>query len=59
MRKIPYSKTATYKQIAEKIGRPKAARVVGLACRQNPNPFFIPCHRVVGRNGDPTGYRGG
>jgi methylated-DNA-[protein]-cysteine S-methyltransferase len=57
--KIPYGKTATYKQIAEKIGRPKAARAVGLACRRNPIPFFIPCHRVVGSDGDLTGYRGG
>jgi len=56
---IPYGETATYKQIAEKVGRPKAVRAVGLACKRNPLPLFIPCHRVVGSNGHLTGYRGG
>lgn len=57
--RIPYGETATYKQIAESIGRPKSARAVGLACNRNPIPIFIPCHRVVGSNGKLTGYRGG
>jgi methylated-DNA-[protein]-cysteine S-methyltransferase len=56
---IPYGETTTYKQIAEKIGRPKAVRAVGLACKRNPLPLFIPCHRVIGSNGHLTGYRGG
>jgi methylated-DNA-[protein]-cysteine S-methyltransferase len=57
--KIPYGETRTYKQVAEQIGRPKAARAVGLACNRNPLPIFIPCHRVIGSNGTLTGYRGG
>lgn len=56
---IPYGKTATYGEIAEKIGRPKAARAVGLANNRNPIPIFIPCHRVIGADGSLTGYRGG
>lgn len=57
--KIPYGKTATYKEIAEKLASPKAARAVGLANNRNPIPIFIPCHRVIGADGSLTGYRGG
>lgn len=56
---IPYSKTASYQDIAAKVGNPKAARAVGLANNRNPIPIFIPCHRVIGANGSLTGYRGG
>ena len=56
---IPYGVTATYRQIAEKVGKPKAARAVGFACKCNPIPIFIPCHRVIGSNGKLTGYAGG
>lgn len=56
---IPYGKTATYKDIAEKIGSPKAARAVGLANNRNPIPIIIPCHRVIGADGSLTGYAGG
>lgn len=56
---IPYGRTATYGEIAEKIGSPKAARAVGLANNRNPIPIFIPCHRVIGARGSLTGYRGG
>ncbi len=56
---IPYGKTASYKDIAEKVGKPKAARAVGLANNRNPIPIFIPCHRVIGADGSLTGYRGG
>lgn len=56
---IPYGHTYTYKQLAEKINRPKAARAVGLGCNRNPIPIFIPCHRVIGTNGNLTGYLGG
>jgi methylated-DNA-[protein]-cysteine S-methyltransferase len=56
---IPYGKTASYKDIALKIGNPNAARAVGLANNRNPIPIFIPCHRVIGTNGSLTGYRGG
>lgn len=56
---IPYGQTASYKEIAEKIGAPKAARAVGLANNRNPIPVFIPCHRVIGADGSLTGYAGG
>lgn len=56
---IPYGKTATYKEIAVKIGIPNAARAVGLANSRNPIPIFIPCHRVIGADGSLTGYSGG
>ena len=56
---IPFGQTMTYKQIANKIGRPKAARAVGLACNKNPLAIIIPCHRVVGSNRNLTGYAGG
>lgn len=44
---IPYGETITYKDLAVKIGRPKAVRAVGTACGKNPLPIIIPCHRVV------------
>ncbi len=56
---VPYGKTASYKQIAEKIGKPKATRAVGMANHKNPLPIFIPCHRIIGSNGQLTGYAGG
>lgn len=51
MRKIPRGQTRTYGEIATAIGRPKAVRAVGTACGVNPLPVFIPCHRVVAKNG--------
>ena len=57
--RIPYAQTRTYGQIAAEIGKPKAARAVGLACNKNPIWIVIPCHRVVGHNGHLTGYAGG
>lgn len=57
--KIPYGETATYGQIARKIGRPTAARAVGMANHQNPISVMIPCHRVVGTNGSLVGYAAG
>lgn len=56
---IPYGETATYGEIAEKIGCPKGFRAVGLANNRNPVAVFIPCHRVVGANGALTGFAGG
>ncbi len=56
---IPYGLTASYGQIARAIGRPTAARPVGLANNRNPIPIFIPCHRVIGANGALVGYGGG
>jgi methylated-DNA-[protein]-cysteine S-methyltransferase len=56
---VPYGETASYKQIAEKIGNPKAVRAVGMANNKNPLPIFIPCHRIIGSNGKLVGYAGG
>lgn len=59
LNKIPFGKTVSYKQIAENIGNPKAVRAVGLANNRNPVPIVIPCHRVIGANGNLVGYGGG
>lgn len=56
---IPYGETCCYGDIAKAIGRPKAQRAVGTANNRNPVPIIIPCHRVIGKNGDLTGYAGG
>ncbi len=57
--KIPYGVTWSYGELAERIGRPGAARAVGSANARNPLPIVIPCHRVIGSNGKLTGYYGG
>jgi methylated-DNA-[protein]-cysteine S-methyltransferase len=62
--KIPYGKTTTYGEIAEQFerenkGRHTSARAVGGAVGHNPISIMIPCHRVIGKNGNPTGYAGG
>lgn len=57
---IPFGQTITYGELARRIGRPsKDARAVGTATGQNPVCWIVPCHRVVGKNGAPTGYAGG
>ncbi|WP_415885195.1 methylated-DNA--[protein]-cysteine S-methyltransferase [Neptuniibacter sp. QD72_48] len=56
---IPYGKTCSYGEVAKKIGNPKAARAIGMANNRNPIPIIIPCHRVLGSNGNLTGYAGG
>lgn len=56
---IPYGETRSYKEIAEAIGNPKACRAVGMANNRNPISIVIPCHRVIGANGDLVGYGGG
>ena len=56
---IPYGKTCSYKEIAEKVGNVKACRAVGMANNKNPIAIFIPCHRVIGANGKLVGYAGG
>jgi AraC family transcriptional regulator of adaptative response/methylated-DNA-[protein]-cysteine methyltransferase len=56
---IPMGKLVTYSDIARKAGAPKAARAVGAAVGKNPISFVVPCHRVVGKNGDITGYHWG
>lgn len=59
LREIPRGVTWTYGQLAERIGRPRAVRAVGLANSQNPVAIIVPCHRVVGANSSLTGYAGG
>lgn len=59
MQKIPYGTTWSYKQEAEKLGRPKSVRAVANANGQNRISIIIPCHRVIGSNGTLTGYGGG
>lgn len=59
LQEIPYGTTATYGQIAARIGSPKASRAVGQANHDNPIPIIIPCHRVIGASGALTGYAGG
>ena len=57
--KIPYGETASYLEIARRIGNEKAVRAVGLANGQNPIPIIVPCHRVIGSDGSLTGFGGG
>ncbi|HEV7606896.1 MAG TPA: methylated-DNA--[protein]-cysteine S-methyltransferase [Steroidobacteraceae bacterium] len=59
LRTIPYGETRTYRQIAEQIGNPTAVRAVGAANGRNPISIIAPCHRVIGMNGDLTGFGGG
>ncbi|MFK0291163.1 methylated-DNA--[protein]-cysteine S-methyltransferase [Streptomyces sp. NPDC090442] len=56
---IPYGRTVSYGQLAERLGNPTASRAVGLANGRNPIGIVVPCHRVVGANGSLTGYGGG
>lgn len=57
--KIPYGETAGYGEIAAAIGKPKAARAVGMANHRNPLSIVVPCHRVIGADGKLVGYGGG
>lgn len=59
LEQIPYGETVSYADIAERIGQPKAVRAVGAANGRNPLPIVIPCHRVIGKSGDLTGFGGG
>lgn len=59
LRQIPYGQTASYQDIANTVGRPKAVRAVGAANGRNPLPIVIPCHRVIGSDGSLTGFGGG
>lgn len=56
---IPYGETKSYKDIAVAIGNPKAVRAVGGAVNKNPFSIIVPCHRVIGANGQMVGYNGG
>jgi methylated-DNA-[protein]-cysteine S-methyltransferase len=59
LREIPYGETASYGELARRIGHPTAARAVGLANARNPISIIVPCHRVIGADGTLTGYGGG
>ena len=56
---IPYGETASYGEIARRVGTPQGSRAVGLANGSNPIAIVVPCHRVIGSNGKLTGYGGG
>lgn len=56
---IPFGTTVSYKDVAEKIGKPKAVRAVANAIGKNPILVIIPCHRVIGSNGSLTGFSAG
>jgi len=53
---IPLGEVRSYKWVAQKAGKPGAARAVGQILKRNPYPLFIPCHRVVASNGNLGGY---
>jgi AraC family transcriptional regulator of adaptative response/methylated-DNA-[protein]-cysteine methyltransferase len=57
--KIPFGRLTTYSDLAARVARPNAARAVGAAVGKNPLCFVVPCHRVVGKSGDLTGYHWG
>lgn len=56
---IPWGTTETYGAIARRLGNPAASRAVGMANAKNPIAIFIPCHRLLGSDGDLRGYAGG
>ena len=57
--KIPFGQTTTYAKLAEQLGNPAAIRAVGTAIGANPLLIILPCHRIIGTNGQLTGYAGG
>ena len=59
LRRIPYGTTATYGEIAARLGDPRCVRAVGLANGRNPIAVVVPCHRVIGSDGKLRGYAGG
>jgi methylated-DNA-[protein]-cysteine S-methyltransferase len=59
LQEIPYGTTISYKELAQRVGRPGEAREVGTAVGRTPLPILVPCHRVIASNGDLTGYGGG
>ena len=59
LRRIPPGETRTYGELAAMIGAPRAIRAVARSCATNPVSLAVPCHRVIGRDGDLTGYRWG
>ncbi len=59
LQNIPYGHLATYGDVAASVGKPRAARAVGSACRRNPIWLIVPCHRVIGSDKKLRGYAGG
>jgi methylated-DNA-[protein]-cysteine S-methyltransferase len=57
--KVPYGRTATYRDLAERVGNPKASRAIGTVMNRNRIPIILPCHRIVGTSGSLIGYAGG
>lgn len=56
---IEYGQTLSYKQLATKVGKPKASRAIGRACGLNPLLIIVPCHRIITSDGQLGGYAGG
>lgn len=56
---VPYGQTATYRELAERAGNPRASRAVGTVMNRNRIPIVLPCHRIVGSSGELVGYGGG
>jgi len=56
---IPFGKTITYTELAVRLGDVKCIRAAGTANGKNPIPIIVPCHRVIGKNGDLVGFSGG
>lgn len=59
LRQITYGSTTTYGEIAQRIGSPQSARAIGAANGKNPLCIIVPCHRVIGSDGELTGFAGG
>lgn len=59
LQKIPFGKTVSYQEIANRLGNPQVIRAAASANGKNPIAILIPCHRVIGKNGSLTGYAGG
>jgi AraC family transcriptional regulator of adaptative response/methylated-DNA-[protein]-cysteine methyltransferase len=59
LQSIPRGETRSYSAVAAELGQPRAVRAVARACARNPVALVVPCHRVVGKNGQLTGYRWG
>jgi len=59
LQRIPAGQTASYGDLARRVGRPQAARAAAAAIGRNPLSILVPCHRVIGRDGSLTGYAGG
>lgn len=57
--RVPHGQTASYGEIARRVGRPADARAVGWANASNPVAVIVPCHRIIGSDGSLTGYGGG